>query len=61
MKYLLTLIALILAPMVHAQTDCTPIGNGGYSCYDYDSGTFSDIAPRAGGGYETYDYGFWNI
>ncbi len=34
---------------------CSPTLSGGYSCYNYDTGAFSDITPRFG--YEVYGYG----
>ena len=43
--------------IANAGTDCTPRPGGGYSCYDYDRGTFIDVIPKPGGGYRTYDYG----
>lgn len=50
-----SLLALVSA--VFAQTDCSPRPGGGYSCYDYQRGTFTDITPRPGGGHSAYDYG----
>ncbi len=50
-------VLALSSPLAFGQTDCTPKIGGGYSCYNYDTGSFSDITPRLGGGYNTYDYG----
>jgi hypothetical protein len=56
-KVLPAIFLLTLAGVAYGQIDCSPRPSGGYSCYDYNRGTFSDITPRPGGGYSTYDYG----
>ena len=40
---------------VIAATDCIPIFNGGYSCYDYDRNAFVIVTPQPGGGFTTFD------
>ena len=45
-RTLITLIILLLFNYAHGYTDCVDDGQGGLSCFDYDSGSFTDITPR---------------
>lgn len=45
----IALLALALALPAYAQTDCRARAGGGYTCYDYSSGSSTDdYAPRRG-------------
>ncbi len=44
--HILGLVLAVSSPLAIGQPDCTPRLGGGYSCYNYDTGSFSDITPR---------------
>ena len=61
MRTLITLVILLLFNYAHGYTDCVDDGQGGLSCFDYDSGSFTDITPRepepdGSRTYDIYDY-----
>lgn len=53
MNRALLILALLSSPAI-AQTSCDPRLSGGNSCYDYDTGQFSEIRPR-------FDYGIREV
>lgn len=57
MKLLLLLFTMLLAHPAFGQTTCTPKLDGGFSCYNYETGSYSEATPKLDGGYSIYDYG----
>ena len=57
MKLLLLLFTMLLAHPAFGQTTCTPKLDGGFSCYNYATGSYSEATPQLDGGYSIYDYG----
>ena len=55
-KLLLPVCTILVTFSAFGQTDCTPTSGGGYSCYDYETGSYSEATPRSDGGYSVYDY-----
>ena len=61
MRVLITLIILLLFNYAHGDTNCISDGQGGLSCFDYNSGSFTEITPRkrdldGNQTFDTYNY-----
>ena len=54
----MALAALLISGTAFAQFQTTtPNGSGGWTTYNYGTGTFKSTTPNGSGGYTTYDYG----